>query len=182
GRCIGAPAAWNGKVYVFSTRKLYCFGRKGGSRLSALGSRLGKGGPAFSGPRAESREPRAGAKRPGPTVALQIVPSEVLLHPGEKVRPTVRGIDANGFVTSTYSPDRVQWAKYIPPTARVRAEMDAQFNAQGELVAGQPSAGAFQATVDGFTGTFRGRILPSLPMSENFEGLQLTVPHPTEPG
>jgi outer membrane protein assembly factor BamB len=60
--------------------------------------------------------------------------------------------------------------------------MDAQFDPQGELVAGQPSAGAFQATVDGFTGTFRGRILPSLPMGENFEGFQLSVPHPTESG
>src|SRR5262249_27149892 len=128
--------------------------------------------------------------KPGATVALQIVPSEVLLHPGEKIRPTVRGIDANGFVTSTYSPDQVTWAKYIPPTARVRAEMDAAFNSQGELVAGQPSAGAFEATVEnrapraerGVAGTFRGRILPSLPMSENFEGFQLTVPHPTESG
>jgi outer membrane protein assembly factor BamB len=164
GQCIGAPAAWNGKVYVFSTKKLYCFGKAGNSRGL---------------PPAPVDEPRP---KPGPTVALQIVPSEVLLHPGEKARPTVRGIDANGFVTSIYSPDRVKWAKYIPPTARVRAEMAAQFNAQGELVAGQPSAGAFQATVDGFTGTFRGRILPSLPMSENFEGFQLTVPHPTEPG
>src|SRR5438309_773961 len=125
-------------------------------------------------PPSPADEPRP---KPGPTVALQIVPAEVLLHPAEKVRPIVRGIDANGFVTTTYSPDRVKWAKYIPPTARVRAEMDAQFDAQGELVAGQPSAGAFQATVDGFTGTFRGRILPSLPMSENFEGFQLSVPH-----
>jgi outer membrane protein assembly factor BamB len=186
GRCIGAPAAWNGKVYVFSTRKLYCFGRKGSSPRSAPGARPEQ---ALSPPSAEvrtrtpGRAPSAGAqRRPGPTVALQIVPSEVLLHPGEKIRPTVRGIDANGFVTTTYSPDRVQWAKYIPPTARVRAEMDAAFNAQGELVAGQPSAGAFEATAEGFKGTFRGRILPSLPMSENFDGFQLTVPHPTESG
>jgi outer membrane protein assembly factor BamB len=164
GRCIGAPAAWNGKVYVFSTRKLYCFGKAGSN-------------PGL--PPAPAGEPRP---KPGPTVALQIVPSELLLHPGEKIRPTVRGIDANGFVTSVYSPDQVKWAKYIPPTARVRAEMDAQFDPQGELVAGQPSAGAFEATADGFRGTFRGRILPSLPMSENFEGFQLTVPHPTEPG
>jgi outer membrane protein assembly factor BamB len=164
GACIGAPAAWNGKVYVFSTKKLYCFGKAGNNRGL---------------PPAPAAEPRP---KPGPTVALQVVPAEVLMHPGEKVRPTVRGIDANGFVTATYSPDRVKWAKYIPPTARVRAEMDAQFDPQGELAAGQPSAGAFQATADGFTGTFRGRILPSLPISENFEGFQLTVPHPTESG
>jgi outer membrane protein assembly factor BamB len=175
GQCNGAPAVWNGKVYVFSTKKLYCFGKTGNSRaLPETGARV-----AGRGKKPQSNEPRP---KPGPTAALQIVPSEVLLHPGEKVRPAVRGIDANGFVTSNYSPDQVKWAKYIPPTARVRAEMDAAFNAQGELVAGGPSAGAFQATVDGFTGTFRGRILPSLPINENFEGFQLTVPHPTETG
>lgn len=164
GRCTGAPAAWNGKVYVFSTSKLYCFGK--------AGSNQGLPPPTTTAPRL----------KPGPTVALQVVPAEVLLHPGEKARFTVRGIDANGFVTTTYSADRVKWAKYVPPTARVRAEMDAQFNAQGELVAGRPSAGAFEATVDSFKGTFRGRILPSLPMSENFDGFQLAVQHATESG
>jgi outer membrane protein assembly factor BamB len=164
GRCIGAPAAWNGKVYVFSTKKLYCFGKAGNNRGL---------------PSTPAAEPRP---KPGPTVALQIVPAEVLLHPGEKARFTVRGIDASGFVTTTYSPERVKWAKYIPPTARVRAELDAAFNAQGELVAGQASAGAFEATADGFRGTFRGRIMPSLPLSENFDSFQLAVPHPTESG
>jgi outer membrane protein assembly factor BamB len=164
GRCIGAPAAWNGKIYVFSTKKLYCFGGAGNN-------------PGV--PPAPAQEARP---KPGPTVALQVVPSEVLLHPGETTRPTVRGIDANGFVTATYRPDQVKWAKYIPPTARVRAEMDAAFNAQGDLVAGQPSAGAFEATVEGFKGTFRGRILPSLPVKENFDSFQLTVPHATETG
>jgi outer membrane protein assembly factor BamB len=164
GRCIGAPAAWNGKIYVFSTKKLYCFGKAGNNRGL---------------PPAPAEEPRP---KPGPTAALQIVPAEVLLHPGEKARFTVRGIDANGFITTTYSPSQVKWAKYIPPTARVRAEMDAQFNEQGELVAGQPSAGAFQATAEGFTGTCRGRIMPALPMTEDFEHFQLTVPHATETG
>jgi outer membrane protein assembly factor BamB len=164
GRCIGAPAAWNGKIYVFSTERLYCFGKAGNN--AGL-------------PKATAPEPRP---RPGPTAALQVVPAEVLLHPGEKARFTVRGIDANGFVTTTYDAARVTWAKYIPPTARVRAEMDASFNAQGELVAGQPSAGAFEATVDTFRGTTRGRILPSLPMRENFDGFALAVAHATETG
>jgi outer membrane protein assembly factor BamB len=164
GRCIGAPAAWNGKIYVFSTEKLYCFGSAGTNR---------------SLPADAAAAPRP---KPGPTVALQIVPAEVLLHPSERARFTVRGIDANGFVTTTYRPNQVKWAKYIPPTARVRAEMDAQFDAQGELVAGQPSAGAFEATVEGFKGTFRGRIMPSLPMKEDFDDFPLSVAHATESG
>jgi hypothetical protein len=60
--------------------------------------------------------------------------------------------------------------------------MDAEFNSAGELVAGHPSAGAWEATVDGFKGYARGRILPALPMGEDFDKFQLTVPHATETG
>jgi outer membrane protein assembly factor BamB len=167
GRCIGAPAVWNGKIYVFSTEKLYCFGKKGNN-------------PGLPPPAAPAARPQ-----PGPTAALQIVPSEVLLYPGQKAAFTVRGIDANGLVTETFPSARPTWAKYIPPTARVRSEMDGSFNSQGELVAAsaqQPSAGAFQATLGNFKGTFRGRILPALPMKQDFNGFQLTETPPTEPG
>jgi len=166
GRCIGAPAVWNGKIYLFTTAKLYCFGKKGNN------SGLPHDAPS-------ERRPQ-----PGKTVALQIVPAEVLLRPGEKARFTVRGIDANGFVTETFDSSRVTWAKYIPPTARVRSEMNADFNPQGELVAAsatQPSAGAFQATVGDYKGTFRGRILPDMPLSENFEGFNPTETLPSDP-
>src|SRR5262249_6640007 len=102
----------------------------------------------------ERRDARApGGRAPPETGAdrrLQIVPSAVLLRPGQKARFTVRGIDANGFVTETFDAARAKWAHYIPPTARVRSEMNAEFNAQGELVAAnatEPSAGAFQATI-----------------------------------
>src|SRR5205823_5205694 len=167
GRCIGAPAVWNGKIYVFTNEKLYCFGKRGNN----------SGLPADPRP-----DPRP---RPGKTVALQIVPSEVLLRPGQKARFTVRGIDANGFATETFDGSQVKWAKYIPPTAKVRSEMNAEFNSQGELVAAsalQPSAGAFQATVGDYKGTFRGRILPDMPLSENFEGFNPTETLPSEPG
>jgi outer membrane protein assembly factor BamB len=29
GRCFGSPCAYNGKVYIQTTRHLYCFGKKG---------------------------------------------------------------------------------------------------------------------------------------------------------
>lgn len=166
GRCIGAPAAWNGKVFVHSTEKLYCFGRKGNNP--------GLNGPAKPGPRPPV----------GPTVALQIIPAEVALRPGEKATFSIRGIDANGYVTTTLDSTKAQWAKFVPPTARVRSEMDADFNAQGELTAAstaKPSAGAFQATLDGFKGTIRGRVLPSLPLTEDFESFTPTETLPAEP-
>ncbi|MFN3651085.1 MAG: PQQ-binding-like beta-propeller repeat protein [Armatimonadota bacterium] len=158
GQCLGAPAVWNGKVYVTSTEKVYCFGSRSGGQPPR---------PA----------PEAAAPKPGPAVALQVIPNEVTLRPGETQKFRVRGIDANGVVTGVYPANQVKWAKFIPPTARVRSEMNASFNAQGELVADAaltPSAGAFQATVGDLKGTFRGRILPGLPLKQDFEGMELT--------
>jgi outer membrane protein assembly factor BamB len=166
GRCIGAPSVWNGKIYVHSTEKLYCFGKKGNN------PGLPKATPAPARPRV------------GPTVALQIVPCEVMLRPGEKANFTIHGIDANGFITQTFDSTKAQWARYIPPTARVRSEMDANFNPQGELTvaeAAKQSAGAFQATIDGFKGTIRGRVLPKLPLTEDFESFTLNETLPAAP-
>jgi outer membrane protein assembly factor BamB len=162
GRCIGAPAVWNGKIYVFSTEKLYCFGKHGNN-------------PGVPAPVVEEW-PKA-----GPTVALQIMPSEVLLRPGEKAKFTIRGIDANGLPTQNYAVDQAKWVRYIPPTARVKSEMNGDFNSQGELVAAAsvaPSAGAFQADIGGFKGTIRGRVLPALPFKEDFEEFSPTEPAP----
>ena len=153
GRAIGAPAISNGKVYVFTTAKLYCFGTK--NKAAAL--------PA---PMME-KYPKAGE-----TVALQIVPAEVLLRPGQKASFSIRGIDANGFVTQNFDVKEAKWEAYIPPTARVKSTLNGAFNDKSELVAGaeqNPSAGAFQATIGNFKGTIRGRVLPALPYTENFE-------------
>lgn len=166
GRCIGAPAVWNGKIYVFTTEKLYCFGKRGNN-------------PGLPAPvRAETYP------APGKTVALQVIPAEVLIRPGEKVQFTIRGIDANGFVTETFKSSQAKWSKYIPATARVRSEMDASFNAQGELVASDrklPSAGAFEADINGLKGYIRGRILPDIPLKEDFESFDLSETSATEP-
>jgi outer membrane protein assembly factor BamB len=165
GRCLGAPVVWQGRIYVTTTERIYCFGKKAG-------------GPA---PPPIMAEPRPKA---GPAVALQIIPAEVLLKPGQKAAFTVRGIDANGFPTGTYPAATASWAKYIPPTARVRAEMNGEFNAAGELVAGAsgpPSAGAFQATIDGLKGTIRGRVMPDMPLHEDFESFNIAENHLTEP-
>jgi outer membrane protein assembly factor BamB len=167
GRCLGAPAVANGKIYVLTTEKLYCFGKKGN-------------GAARPSPAASAPEMRP---KPGKAVALQIIPAEVRLRPGEKARFTIRGIDATGFVTGSYDSSRAKWAKYIPPTARVRSEMNAEFNAQGELAASpatEPSAGAFEAEIEGLKGYIRGRILPGLPLKEDFEKFDLSVAHMTE--
>ncbi|MCW8133922.1 MAG: PQQ-binding-like beta-propeller repeat protein, partial [Planctomycetota bacterium] len=165
GDLVGAPSVWNGKIYLFSTKKLYCFGSKGNN----------KGLPADPKPEVFP----AGTSR----VALQIIPNEILLRPEQKQTFTVRSIDANGFPVGDET--NVAWAAYVPPTAKVKAYLNATFNPQGELVASEkrePSAGAFQATANGVTGTTRGRVMPGIPVAENFDGFQVTVEHATEAG
>ena len=174
GRCIGAPSVWNGRVYVHTTEKLYCFGAPGTRPAPA------KDAPEVAAYRASLKTPA-----PGKTVALQIIPSEVLLRPGETAKFVVRGIDANGYVTGNYDPAKVTWAKFIPPTARVRSEMDGTFAPDGTLtVAGdaRPSAGAYQGTIDGVSGTLRGRVLAKMPIRENFESYNATETLPAAPG
>jgi outer membrane protein assembly factor BamB len=159
GPCFGTPVAYNGKIYLQTARKLYAFGKKGDN-------------PGSPKPVAEKPWPN-----PGVPAELQICPAEVLLHPGDKATFKVRVLDAHGLlVEEIKEPRQIKWSAFVPPTALVRARMDAEFNSQGELVAdndAQLSAGAFEAEWKGLKGYIRGRILPNLPMSEDFERFEL---------
>jgi outer membrane protein assembly factor BamB len=160
GRCFGTPVAYNGKIYLQTESKLYAFGKAGDS----------PGRPAAV--------PAAEWPTPGPAAQLQVIPSEVLLHPGEKATFRARKLDANGLVVSEVADvTQLVWKPYIPPTALVRATMDGSFNEAGELTVasgGQMSGGAFEAELDGLKGYIRGRVLPYLPMTEDFEGYALS--------
>lgn len=165
GECVGAPAAWNGKVYVFSTEKLYCFGTKGDN-------------PGLPAPVAEAAPPAA-----GPPVALQIIPNEMNLRPAQKQAFTIRAIDANGLVAGIEK--QAEWAKYIPPEAKVISYLNAGVDASGELVTEDkpvPSAGAFQAKTGELAGTIRGRVLPGVPLKQDFEQFEIKEAHASEEG
>ena len=160
GRCFGSPAVWNGKIYLQTKAKLYCFGRPGDN----------PGRPQTPAP--------AAPPQPGPPTRLQIIPYDVALHPGESQSLRVRKLDAKGRVVEELTDlSPVKWAPYVPPTARVQSRMNARVNARGAVVADEllvPSAGAFQATLGKLTGTFRGRVLPYPPFTENFDAFELT--------
>jgi hypothetical protein len=102
----------------------------------------------------------------------------VLLHPGRKATFRVRTLDAHGLIVEDVKDvSRVKWESYVPATALVKARLDARFNPQGELVApdnAQSSAGAFEADLNGLKGYIRGRVLPYLPMQEDFESFELS--------
>jgi outer membrane protein assembly factor BamB len=160
GRCFGSPAAYNGKVYVQTTSKLYCFGTKGDN----------PGLPA----EAQPAKPSA----PGPATRLQIIPYEVTLHAGESASFRARTLDARGFVVEEVKDmSSLKWEPYVPPTALVRARMDATFDAEGRLVAGpdaQLSAGRFEASLGELKGYVRGRVIKDPPFEEDFESFELS--------
>jgi outer membrane protein assembly factor BamB len=166
GKCFGSPTAYNGKVYVQTTKHLYCFVKPGNNA----------GLPALIV--AEKRP------QPGPAKQLQIIPSEVLLRPGQAVAFRARTLDSKGFVVEQISDmTKLKWASYIPPTARVRAALKGSFDGQGRLVAAQdsvPSAGAFEASLGDVKGYIRGRVLPYLPITQNFESMTLSDTNATD--
>jgi outer membrane protein assembly factor BamB len=159
GRCFGSPAAYNGKVYMQTTRHLYCFGKKGNN-------------PDLAAEPPPEKWPAVGSAK-----SLQIIPSEVLLRPGQSVSFRARSIGANGFTVKEEDAKPLKWASYIPPTARVKSTMKAEFNPEGQLVAANetvPSAGAFEATAGDLKGYIRGRVLPYLPLHQDFERMTLS--------
>ncbi|XAM00186.1 PQQ-binding-like beta-propeller repeat protein [Phycisphaeraceae bacterium D3-23] len=167
--CIGTPSAWNGKVYLHTTRRLYCFGNaSGGIEETRSLAPYAQAGPSFT----DSVD----------RVALVIQPAEFLIKPSETVRLGIRGVDQYGNPFPILSRNTPEIAPWIPPTARVRVELDATVSGDDasalrhSITASEnnaPSAGAFRATSNGLSGTTRGRILPLPPYRFDFEESEL---------
>lgn len=163
GKCFGSPIGYNGKIYIQTDKKLYCFGKKGPSKTLA-----------------KYPEPEKWPS-PGAKAQLQIIPYEVTLQPGDKQSFRIRALDANGFtVEESVDPKSVKWEQFIPPTALVKVTMKGAFNADGELTAEGISAGQWKATLDNMTGYIKGRVLSPLPLTQDFESF--TLNETTGPG
>ena len=167
GRCFGTPTPFNGKVYVQTTKHLYCFGKAGNS----------------------SGVVAAPAEKPWPAASaatqLQVIPSEVLLHPGEAASFHARKLDANGLLVGDIKDIKsLKWASYIPPTAKVKSSMKGAFNDAGVLAAAPDpvlSAGAFEATsAEGVKGYIRGRVMPNVPLTQDFDSFTLVETNAAE--
>lgn len=161
GRCFGTPVAYNGKLYMQTTKHLYCWGTKGKSSHKEYMDKDG----------INDIDASRAAK------SLQIIPSEITLRPGQTASFRARSIDANGFVVEELKDAKsLTWTNFIPPTARVKSVMNGKFGVEGKLVADtapKPSAGAFEATSGNLKGYIRGRVLPYLPLSQDFESFSL---------
>ncbi|MFT5189192.1 MAG: outer membrane protein assembly factor BamB [Verrucomicrobiales bacterium] len=157
GNCLGAPAVWNGHVYVHTTSKLYCFKMKT-DKINYL--------PV------PTEEPL----KMGPATAITIVPNEVTLLAGDTVQVTAYEIDQAGVRGKKVTPS---FETFIPPTAKVKAKLDATIDGDKlvSTAAAKESAGMFKGTAEGKSGLLRGRLLGNFPYTEDFEGYDLSIPH-----
>ena len=106
----------------------------------------------------------------GPVAWVEVVPKEVILSPGELVRFEARLFNENAELIRTER-DTAEWSV---------ANLQGSFGAPGDFsVAGDsgPQAGQVQATVEGISGTARVRVIPPLPINEDFERLERSPGH-----
>ncbi|MCH7227599.1 PQQ-binding-like beta-propeller repeat protein [Haloferula sp. A504] len=163
--CLGAPAIWAGKVYLITKERLHCWGPAEGSYVVA----------------AASGDPEPGSKPDDTITQLQIVPAEFALKPGDSQSFTVFGLNAAGHRVKEVTPET--WEAFIPPTAMVKAKVDATFEGSTLKAAedAKLSAGAFKATVGDLSATTRGRVVAGYGYEADFEDVELTMKSETDP-
>jgi outer membrane protein assembly factor BamB len=149
---IGSPAISNGRVYVVSDSNLYAIGRKATATAHQPG-------------------PVEGLPNPNrPATHVQVVPTELILKPGEKVNFRVRLFDEQGkFIreepAATWSLDQLKGTI-----------AGGQFVVASDAIA---QAGLVKATVGSITGSAGVRVFPPLPWVENFDQLAVNTIPPT---
>lgn len=142
---IGSPAVSNGRVYFVSDSNLYCIGKKAAKATHA----------------SESTQTTDGGVKGDPSW-VQVVPTELILKPGDKVNFRVRLFDAQGnFIREEPS---ATWG-----LDQLKGDVT-----NGQLVVASdaiPQAGLVKATVGGITGSASVRVFPPLPWNEDFEAM-----------
>ncbi len=150
----GSAAVANGRVYFSTSEETYCIGSK-----EAVKTRPPP--PTF---------PDMGML---PVTHLQVVPADVVVHPGDSVTFTVRGYDAHGNLIGEQQVDA--WSLPTPPAPKGAKKGPPALKgkiANGKLTvdAKVPSQGGYvMATAGKLKAMARVRVAPRLPYTQNFE-------------
>lgn len=152
-KIIGSAAVANGRVYFASEAGLYCIGKKT-NRTSSHTTAFAVGTPVSS----------------NPATYVQVVPTELILKPGDKVNFRVRLFDAQGnFIreepAASWSLDQLKGTVE-----------NGHFTVGNDSVA---QAGLVKATVGNISGTASVRVFPPLPWSENFDSYAVNTAPPS---
>jgi len=139
---IGSVAISDGRIFVVSDTNLYCIGKKTKS-------------PSTPPAKIEA------AHSSGAASYLQVVPTELILKPGDKVNFRARLFDEMGnFIreepAATWSLDQLKGTI-----------ANGQYTAVNDAAA---QAGLVKATSGNLSGTASVRVFPPLPWTENFDG------------
>ncbi|MBI1896704.1 MAG: hypothetical protein HYS04_09260 [Acidobacteria bacterium] len=135
---IGSPAISDGRVFLVTSEATYCIGKK---HAGAAAPRLPP--PAHSN---------------GAVAHVQVVPTELILKPGESVQFRAGLFDDKGqFI-------REGGAAWSLEQLKGTIGEKGRYTAPNEALAGQ-----VKATVGGVSGAARLRVIPPLPWSEDFD-------------
>jgi len=149
---IASAAVSNGRIYLVTDANVYAIGKKSQSQ---------PGTPSIVNPVSAAANSVA---------HVQVVPTELILRPGDKAKFNVRLFDDRGV--------------FIREESGAAWSLD---NLKGSIenghfsVAADPmsQAGLVKATVGGITGTAGVRVFPPLPWNENFDALAVNTIPPT---
>jgi outer membrane protein assembly factor BamB len=163
----GSPAVANGRVYFATNDEFYCIGVKGAK------------------PAPEPKVETAPAKRKAEIAQVQIVPADVVLHPGDKATFQVKVFDEAGNESdlsavlikpkwSLPTPKAPPGAKTSPPP------LDGTLNDNTLVVSAKKAnqAGYVQVQLGDVMGKARVRVAPVLPYEQDFS----KVPDGAVPG
>jgi hypothetical protein len=147
---IGSAAVSNGRIFFASDSNLYCIGKKANHTSSDRSSQAAVGSKVSS----------------NPVTHVQVVPTELILKPGDKVSFRARLFDEQGnFIREEPA---ASWSlDHLKGTIT-----NGQFTAASDPVT---QAGWVEATVDGVKGTANVRIFPPLPWSETFDSMAVNT-------
>ena len=150
---VGSAAVSNGRIFFVTDSGLYAIGKKA-TNSSSQANANAVGSPVSS----------------QAATHVQVVPTELILKPGDKVNFRVRLFDAQGnFIreepAATWSLDQLKGTIE-----------NGQYTAGSDAVA---QAGLVKATVGGVSGTASVRVFPPLPWTENFDSYAVNTLPPT---
>ena len=142
---FGSPAVADGRVVFFTTEEMVCLGRKD------AGS-----GKSLPVPPLPPERPLA---KDAPVASIQVRPAEILVKPGQTIRFQALALDGNG---RELRPADVSWAHQ--GSAGTIAS-DGSFSTSGS----GGGIGTVTASQGDLKAPARVRIVPDLPISEDFE-------------
>ena len=145
---IASVAVSRGRIYLVSTKHIYCIGKKAKAKELPLAKYVNENAPANAA-----------------VAHVQVVPADLVLKPGEAAKFKVHSFDDHGrFIREETG---ATWTLDGLKGAAANYQFTPAADAGGQ-------SGMVKATVGNVIGISRVRVIPALPFVENFESIAPT--------